>query len=53
MIPVVVRNVVTEALGVVRIVLGSEDGSALPDFDAGAHIDLHLPSGLIRQYSLC
>ncbi|BDX02144.1 ferredoxin:oxidoreductase FAD/NAD(P)-binding subunit [Marinomonas pontica] len=53
MIPVVVRNVVTEVLGVVRIVLGSEDGSALPDFDAGAHIDLHLPSGLIRQYSLC
>ncbi|SHF50314.1 vanillate O-demethylase ferredoxin subunit [Marinomonas polaris DSM 16579] len=53
MIPVVVRNVVTEAQGVVRLVLGSEDGSDLPSFDAGAHIDLHLPSGLIRQYSLC
>lgn len=53
MIPVVVRNVVTEAQGVVRLVLGSEDGSDLPGFEAGAHIDLHLPSGLIRQYSLC
>ncbi|NVK72841.1 MAG: oxidoreductase [Oceanospirillaceae bacterium] len=53
MIPVVVRNVVTEALGVVRLVLGSEDGTDLPSFEAGAHIDIHLPSGLIRQYSLC
>lgn len=53
MIPVVVRNVVTEAQGVVRLVLGSVDGSGLPAFEAGAHIDIHLPSGLIRQYSLC
>ncbi|RBP81910.1 oxidoreductase [Marinomonas rhizomae] len=53
MIPVVVRNVVTEAQGVVRLVLGSEEGADLPCFEAGAHIDLHLPSGLIRQYSLC
>lgn len=28
-------------------------GRPLPDFSAGAHIDVHLPSGLIRQYSLC
>ena len=27
-------------------------GTALPDFEAGAHIDVHLPNGLIRQYSL-
>ncbi len=25
----------------------------LPEFSAGSHIDLHLPGGLIRQYSLC
>ncbi|WP_175999000.1 PDR/VanB family oxidoreductase [Burkholderia stabilis] len=31
----------------------SEDGSPLPRFDAGAHIDVHLPGGLVRQYSLC
>lgn len=28
------------------------DGDALPAFTAGAHIDVHLPNGLIRQYSL-
>lgn len=29
------------------------DGGVLPPFTAGAHIDLHLPNGLVRQYSLC
>ena len=29
------------------------DGRALPAFTPGAHIDVHLPGGLIRQYSLC
>jgi vanillate O-demethylase ferredoxin subunit len=29
------------------------DGAALPPFTAGAHIDVHLPNGLVRQYSLC
>ncbi|RKP44216.1 PDR/VanB family oxidoreductase [Pararobbsia silviterrae] len=29
------------------------DGAALPAFTAGAHIDVHLPGGLVRQYSLC
>ncbi|MCP6134101.1 ferredoxin reductase, partial [Klebsiella pneumoniae] len=24
-----------------------------PAFSAGAHIDVHLPDGLVRQYSLC
>jgi tetrachlorobenzoquinone reductase len=28
------------------------DGGALPAYEPGAHIDLHLPNGLIRQYSL-
>ena len=28
------------------------DGKALPTYEPGAHIDLHLPNGLIRQYSL-
>ncbi len=28
-------------------------GGALPPFTAGAHVDVHLPGGLIRQYSLC
>lgn len=28
-------------------------GGELPAFTAGAHIDVHLPSGITRQYSLC
>ena len=28
------------------------DGKALPPYAPGAHIDLHLPNGLVRQYSL-
>ena len=28
------------------------DGEVLPAYEPGAHIDLHLPNGLIRQYSL-
>ena len=28
-------------------------GASLPAFSAGAHIDVHLGHGLIRQYSLC
>ncbi|RKT22861.1 vanillate O-demethylase ferredoxin subunit [Paraburkholderia sp. RAU2J] len=31
----------------------SEDGSPLLPFSAGSHVDVHLPGGLIRQYSLC
>lgn len=29
-----------------------QDGGLLPAFSAGAHIDVYLPNGLIRQYSL-
>ncbi|MSP67695.1 MAG: oxidoreductase [Alphaproteobacteria bacterium] len=29
------------------------DGRELPPFTAGAHIDVHLPGELTRQYSLC
>lgn len=29
------------------------DGGRLPEWSAGAHIDLHFPSGQVRQYSLC
>ena len=33
--------------------LARPDGSALPAASAGAHIDVHLSDGLVRQYSLC
>ncbi|SIK10530.1 ferredoxin [Mycobacteroides abscessus subsp. abscessus] len=29
------------------------EGTDLPRFEAGAHIDVHIAPGLIRQYSLC
>ena len=38
--------------GVVAIELAGRGGSALPAWTPGAHIDLVLPSGLVRQYSL-
>lgn len=33
--------------------LEAADGGELPVFTAGAHVDVHLPGGLVRQYSLC
>ncbi|WP_219214198.1 PDR/VanB family oxidoreductase [Variovorax boronicumulans] len=41
------------AEGIAGYELAAVDGAALPDFMAGAHIDVHLPGGLVRQYSLC
>lgn len=42
-----------EAEDICSYELVSPDGAALPAFTAGAHIDVHLGSGLVRQYSLC
>jgi ferredoxin-NADP reductase len=47
------RAIVWEAPGVVSLDLTAPDGSALPAFEPGAHIDLKLPNGTMRQYSLC
>lgn len=33
--------------------LRAATGGALPSFEAGAHIDIHLGPSLIRPYSLC
>lgn len=40
------------AEGIVELDLRSPDGATLPAFTAGAHIDLHLPNGITRSYSL-
>ncbi|WP_103035393.1 PDR/VanB family oxidoreductase [Castellaniella caeni] len=40
------------AQDIVVLELAAAQGGALPAFAPGAHIDLHLPGGLIRQYSL-
>ncbi len=53
MIEVIIRAMRLEAEGVLGLELVAADGAPLPPFEAGAHIDLHLPNGLIRQYSLC
>nr|WP_202797686.1 MULTISPECIES: PDR/VanB family oxidoreductase [Protofrankia] len=39
--------------GVVRLSLAAPDGAALPAWWPGAHLELHLPSGRRRRYSLC
>ncbi|MCF7551556.1 PDR/VanB family oxidoreductase [Pseudonocardia sp. WMMC193] len=49
----IVDELRTEADEVVVLALVDESGGELPPWAAGAHIDLHLPIGLIRQYSLC
>jgi vanillate O-demethylase ferredoxin subunit len=38
--------------GIASFELAAVDDTLLPDFLAGAHIDVHLSGGLIRQYSL-
>lgn len=53
LIPVRLLHKTRLADDIVGLTLGRLDGRELPAFDAGAHIDLHLPNGLIRQYSLC
>ncbi|MDP2262879.1 MAG: PDR/VanB family oxidoreductase [Hydrogenophaga sp.] len=42
-----------EALDICTLELVDPAGGALPPFTAGAHLDVHLPGGLVRQYSLC
>ncbi|MFF5290133.1 PDR/VanB family oxidoreductase [Paractinoplanes globisporus] len=49
----VVRSVEPAADGVVALTLAREDGRDLPEWTPGAHIDLILGEGLVRQYSLC
>lgn len=41
------------AEGICAFELVSADGNPLPAFSAGSHVDVHLPNGLTRQYSLC
>ncbi|RBY76115.1 oxidoreductase [Geodermatophilus sp. TF02-6] len=48
-----VRQLRWEADGVLSVLLENADGAELPAWTPGAHIDLTLPGGLVRQYSLC
>ncbi len=42
-----------EAADIFSYELAAAGGAELPPFTAGAHVDVHLPGGAIRQYSLC
>jgi ferredoxin-NADP reductase len=50
---VVVTGKQTAADGVVVITLADAAGRELAGWQPGAHVDLHLPGGYVRQYSLC
>lgn len=47
-----VRTLRHEAKDVVSVELVPYGSATLPAFTAGSHIDVHLPNGLIRSYSL-
>jgi vanillate O-demethylase ferredoxin subunit len=52
-IPVRVARKCAEAEGICSFELVHADGAALPPFTAGAHVEVHLPGGITRPYSLC
>ena len=47
------KSITYEAQDVLLFELTPLDGPTLPTFSAGSHIDVHLPNGMMRQYSLC
>jgi vanillate O-demethylase ferredoxin subunit len=53
MIDVVVTRRRDEAEGIRSFELTAAGRAALPPFEPGAHVDVHLDDGLVRQYSLC
>ena len=52
-IKTLVTEVRNKAQGIKIYELRSLDGSNLPAFSAGAHIDVNVPNGFVRSYSLC
>lgn len=48
-----VRRIVDETADIKSFELVRADGSALPAWSAGAHIDVRLDDETVRQYSLC
>lgn len=52
LLDVVVSHVRAIARDVLQVDLQARAGESLPGAQAGAHIDLHLPQGLVRSYSL-
>jgi ferredoxin-NADP reductase len=48
-----VRRRAEAAVDALMLELESASGEALPEWAPGAHLDVRLPSGVTRQYSLC
>ncbi|ALL71103.1 Flavodoxin reductase ferredoxin-NADPH reductase family 1 (plasmid) [Paraburkholderia caribensis MBA4] len=48
-----IRRIEEVAQGIRMFELAPLDGTRLPEYTPGAHIDVHLPTGIVRQYSLC
>jgi vanillate O-demethylase ferredoxin subunit len=53
MFEVVVTAKRAEADSICTFELARPDGAQLPPFSAGAHIDVQVGEGIVRQYSLC
>lgn len=51
--PVQVSALRREAEGVLGIDLCAVDGSSLPPWTPGAHLEIELADGIVRHYSLC
>ncbi|WP_461585042.1 PDR/VanB family oxidoreductase [Tepidiphilus sp. HLB4] len=49
---VIVRRRQEQGKDIIVVDLARPDGGELPPFEAGAHVDLYLNNGLVRQYSL-
>ena len=52
-INVLLRSITHLAENISSFEFVAAEGNLLPVFSAGSHIDVHLPNGIIRQYSLC
>ncbi|GAB3301359.1 PDR/VanB family oxidoreductase [Parasphingorhabdus pacifica] len=50
---VVVERVRTETPDVRSVTFVPDEGTTLPPWQPGSHVDVQLPSGRVRQYSLC
>ncbi|MFG2714814.1 PDR/VanB family oxidoreductase [Streptomyces goshikiensis] len=48
-----VQDTVREADGVLGLLLEDSRGARLPAWEPGAHLEVRLPSGRVRHYSLC
>ncbi|MBC7305045.1 MAG: oxidoreductase [Nocardia sp.] len=48
-----IRSITYESEGVLSFVLTDPGGAPLPPWEPGAHVDVVLPDGDVRQYSLC